>query len=110
MAKDAFDLWHEWANKPADSNLSISSEIHGAVTTLDPDERNDRETVNAVVRAGIQPYAKIDWKYEFPDGKRMKVFATEEEGRAWLTENDPDGVLWKTWHGPRQPARRQIKG
>jgi len=32
--KDAFDLWWEWAEKPLDSPLAISAEIHEAVMAL----------------------------------------------------------------------------
>ena len=34
MEKDAFDLWWEWAEKPRDSMLTISAEIHEAVMAL----------------------------------------------------------------------------
>ena len=44
--KDAFDLWWEWAEKPADSLLTIPAEIHDAVMALSPEERRDRATVN----------------------------------------------------------------
>jgi hypothetical protein len=45
--KDAFDLWWAWAEKPVDSMLMIDAEIHEAVMALPPDERRDREKVNA---------------------------------------------------------------
>src|SRR6266436_2525033 len=51
--KDAFDLWWEWADKPLDSPLTISAEIHDAVMALPPDERRDRAKVNEAVRDGI---------------------------------------------------------
>jgi hypothetical protein len=44
--KDAFDLWHEWANKPLDSMLTIDSEIYEAVMALSEEDRLDREKVN----------------------------------------------------------------
>ena len=51
--KDAFDLWWEWAEKPVDSMLTIDSEIHEAVMALPPEERRDRDKVNAAVREGL---------------------------------------------------------
>jgi hypothetical protein len=51
--KDAFDLWREWAEKPVDSPLTISAEIHDAVMALPPDERRDRAKVNEAVRDTI---------------------------------------------------------
>jgi hypothetical protein len=53
MHKDAFDLWWEWAEKPADSHLTIQAEIHEAVMALPPEERRDRAKVNEAVREGI---------------------------------------------------------
>jgi hypothetical protein len=50
--KDAFDLWWEWAEKPVDSMLMIDAAIYDAVMALPPDDRRDREKVNAAVRAG----------------------------------------------------------
>ena len=47
--KDAFDLWWEWAEKPRDSMLTISADIHHAVMALPPDERRDRAKVNEAV-------------------------------------------------------------
>jgi hypothetical protein len=54
--KDAFDLWWEWADKPLDSPLTISAEIHDAVMALPPDERRDRAKVNEAVRDGNRPW------------------------------------------------------
>jgi len=51
--KDAFDLWWEWAEKPADSMLMIDAAIHEAVMALPPDERHDRAKVNEAVRRAI---------------------------------------------------------
>jgi hypothetical protein len=51
--KDAFDLWWEWADKPLDSPLTISAEIHEAMMALPPEVRRDRNKVNAAVRDGI---------------------------------------------------------
>jgi hypothetical protein len=48
--KDAFDRWWEWADKPLESPLTISAEIHEAVMALPPEERRDRDKVNAAVR------------------------------------------------------------
>ena len=47
---ETFDLWWEWAEKPADSMLMIPVEIHDAVMALLPEERRDRTTVNNAVR------------------------------------------------------------
>jgi hypothetical protein len=48
--KDAFDLWWEWAEKPAESMLTIPVEIHHAIMALPPDERLNRAKVNEAVR------------------------------------------------------------
>jgi hypothetical protein len=50
MAKDAFDRWWEWAEKPTDSPLTIPSHIHEAVMQLSPERRRDRAAVNEAVR------------------------------------------------------------
>jgi hypothetical protein len=52
--KDAFDLWWEWADKPVDNKPTIDAAIYDAVMALPPDERRDREKVNAAVREGIR--------------------------------------------------------
>jgi hypothetical protein len=44
--KDAFDLWWEWAQKPHESMLMISGDIHYPVMELSPEDRHDREKVN----------------------------------------------------------------
>lgn len=51
--RDAFDEWWEWADKAAESDLTISAAIHNAVMALPPDERHDREKVNAAVRGRL---------------------------------------------------------
>jgi len=51
--RDTFDLWWEWAEKPVDSTLTISAEIHDVVMALLPEERRDRAKVNEAVREGI---------------------------------------------------------
>jgi len=48
VAKDAFDQWWEWAEKPLDSMLT--SEIHEPVMQLAPEDRRDRDKVNKAVR------------------------------------------------------------
>jgi hypothetical protein len=45
--KDAFDLWWKWAEKPVNIPLTIDAAIHDAVMALPPDERRDRDKVNA---------------------------------------------------------------
>jgi len=48
--KDAFDLWWEWADKPADNKPTINVAVYDAVMVLRPDERRDRAKVNEAVR------------------------------------------------------------
>jgi len=50
MAKDAFDRWWEWAEKPADSPLTIPAHLHEAVMQLPPEQRRDRAAVNEAAR------------------------------------------------------------
>jgi hypothetical protein len=57
--KDAFDQWWEWANKPPESLLMISAEIHNAVMTLTEEERLDRAIVNEAVRTGGSPWRLV---------------------------------------------------
>jgi hypothetical protein len=53
-AKDAFDHWWEWANRPVGTYITISADIHNAVMELSPEERLDRAKVNdAVCRYGM---------------------------------------------------------
>jgi hypothetical protein len=54
MSKDAFELFWEWANKPLDSDLSLSADIN-PVMMLTEDERKDRAIVNETVRTGLTP-------------------------------------------------------
>lgn len=100
--KDAFDLWQEWANKPPDSELSIPSDIHAAVSPLAPANQLDRDTVNRAVREARDPDAKFVWIYE--NGDLEKTFHSESEAETWLAENDPEGVVFKYRLGPLQPA------
>jgi hypothetical protein len=50
VAKEAFDRWWEWAEKPADSTLTIPAHLHEAVMQLSPEQRRDRTAVNEAVR------------------------------------------------------------
>ena len=50
MAKDAFDRWWEWIEKPADSPLTIPTYLHDAVIHLSPEQRLNRAVVNEAVR------------------------------------------------------------
>ncbi|MEA2884722.1 MAG: hypothetical protein QOH32_3978 [Bradyrhizobium sp.] len=102
MAKDAFDQWQEWANKPADSDLSIPSDLHAAVSALAPEQQADRQAVNEAVREARDPNTEYRWVYE--NGDRQRTFRSEAEGEAWLKQNDPEGVLWKERLGPLIPA------
>lgn len=102
MAKDAFDQWQEWASKPADSDLSIPSDLHGAVTALVPDDRLDRDKVNRAVSEARDPNAQHVWIYE--SGERLETFRSESEAETWLKQNDPSGVVFKCKRGPWIPA------
>jgi hypothetical protein len=50
MAKDAFDRWWEWVEKPPDSRLAIPAYLHDAVMQLSPEQRLNRTMVNEAVR------------------------------------------------------------
>lgn len=65
--KDAFDQWQEWANKPLDNDLSIPSDLHGAVAPLVPEDQQDRDKVNRAVREARDPNAEFVWIYENGD-------------------------------------------
>jgi hypothetical protein len=48
---DAFDRFWQWADKPVDSELTIPAELRRAVLELAPEDRRDRERVNAAFEA-----------------------------------------------------------
>jgi hypothetical protein len=50
MAKDAFDRWCEWVEKPVDSPLTIPDYFREAVMRLSPEQRRDRKKVNEAAR------------------------------------------------------------
>jgi hypothetical protein len=50
LAKDAFDRWWEWIEKPADSPLTIPAYLHDAVMHLSLEQRLNRAVVNEAVR------------------------------------------------------------
>ena len=50
MAKDAFDRWWEWVEKPPNSTLTIPAHYYDAVSNLSPEQRQDRAAVNEAVR------------------------------------------------------------
>jgi hypothetical protein len=102
MTKDAFDQWHEWANKPLDSDLSIPSDLHAAVASLAPEDQLDREKVNRAVSEARDPNVQRVWIYE--NGERQETFHSEAEAEAWLQQNDPAGVVFKCKLGPLIPA------
>ena len=52
---DAFDRFWQWADKPLESPLTISAELHRAVMGLAPECRRDREKVNEAA-------ARVDWE------------------------------------------------
>jgi hypothetical protein len=60
MAKDAFDRWWEWAEKPAGSTLTIPAHFREAIMQLSPEQRCDRTTVNEAVRLA-DPDARTVW-------------------------------------------------
>jgi hypothetical protein len=47
---DDFDRFWEWANKPRHSLLTISADLHHAITSLPREAWTDRERVNEAVR------------------------------------------------------------
>jgi hypothetical protein len=93
MAKDAFDQFWEWANKPLDSEMSIPSDLHASVMALAPEDRLDRAKVNRNVGEARNPDMKYRWHYE--NGDRLETFTSEATAETWIKENDPEGVLWK---------------
>jgi hypothetical protein len=50
----ADDRFWQWAEKPLDSPLSLSADLHRAVMELAPEDRQDRTKVNAAARANVQ--------------------------------------------------------
>lgn len=62
---DAFDLFWQWADKPLESELTIDSTIHHAVTAMPIEDRRDRAKVNAAVARALEtkkPDAERDRK------------------------------------------------
>jgi hypothetical protein len=43
---DAFDRFWQWADKPVESPVTISAELHEAVMGLAPEDRRDCAAVN----------------------------------------------------------------
>jgi hypothetical protein len=52
---DAYDRFWLWAEKPPESLLTIPAELHHAVMTLSPEDRRDREKVNAAAVGAADP-------------------------------------------------------
>ncbi|MCA1384364.1 MULTISPECIES: hypothetical protein [unclassified Bradyrhizobium] len=52
---DAFDRFWQWANKPAESPLTIPAELHQAVMELAPEDRAERTTVNRAAARSPDP-------------------------------------------------------
>ncbi len=50
MAKDAFDRWREWVEKPVESAVTIPPYFYQAVMRLPPEQRRDRTAVNEAVQ------------------------------------------------------------
>jgi hypothetical protein len=89
-------------NGALDSDLLIPADLHGAVAPLVPEERQDRDKVNRAVREARDPNAQFVWIYG--NGDREKTFRSEHEAETWLTQNDPEGVVFKCRRGPLIPA------
>jgi hypothetical protein len=51
MDTDAYDRFWQWAEKPAESLMTIPAMLHHAVMTLSPEDRLDRAKVNAAAAA-----------------------------------------------------------
>ncbi len=52
---DAFDRFWQWAEKDPESLLTIPAELHQAVMALSPEDRRDREKVNASAARAANP-------------------------------------------------------
>jgi hypothetical protein len=52
---DAYDRFWQWAEKPPESLLTIPAELHHAVMTLSPGDRQDRAKVNAAAARAAGP-------------------------------------------------------
>jgi hypothetical protein len=50
MAKDAFDRWWEWVERPPNSNLIVPPHFHEAISKLSPEQRRERTAVNEAIR------------------------------------------------------------
>ena len=50
MAKDAFDRWWEWVERPPNSKLTVPPHFHEAIAKLSPEQRRDQTVVNEAVR------------------------------------------------------------
>jgi hypothetical protein len=50
MAKDAFVRFWEWADKTAESSITVPAYLHEAVMQLQPERRFDRTAVNVRIR------------------------------------------------------------
>ena len=46
---DASDRYWQWANKPLDSLLTITVEVHEPIMRLEPEDRRNREKVTEAV-------------------------------------------------------------
>jgi hypothetical protein len=63
----AFDRYWQWANKLPESTLTIPADIHHAITSLPPEARGDRATVNEGVRKLGESKAHL-----YDDGTKAK--------------------------------------
>jgi hypothetical protein len=42
MAKDAFDRWWEWVERPPGNKLTVAAHFNDAIAKLSPTQRRDR--------------------------------------------------------------------
>jgi hypothetical protein len=52
---DAYDRFWQWAEKSAESLLTIPAELHHTVMMLPPEDRRDRAKVNAAAARAAGP-------------------------------------------------------
>ena len=52
---DAYDRFWQWAEKAPESLLTIPAELHHSVMALSPEDRRNREKVNAAAARAENP-------------------------------------------------------
>jgi hypothetical protein len=83
--KDAFDLWWEWAQKPHESMLMISGDIHYPVMELSPEDRHDREKGQRSFR--FSWYRRTALKPYWPPHRRVHAIADPWPSAPFATQN-----------------------